>query len=67
VERIQSAHAAQVAELRVQMDSLRTANNELAALQQELYVCWLASYLCNCCQVFDFCPALRLLLFLAGG
>ena len=37
VERIQSAHAAQVAELRVHVDKLRADNNDLVAQQQELY------------------------------
>ena len=38
VERIQSAHASQVAELRVQVNSLRADNDNLMAQQQELYV-----------------------------
>jgi len=37
VERIQSTHAAQIAELRVHIDNLRADNRDLTAQQQELY------------------------------
>jgi len=38
VEHIQSAHTAQVAKLRANIDSLQMENNSLVAQQHELYV-----------------------------
>jgi len=62
VERIQLAHAAQVADLRTRNDSLQADNNNLIAQQQELYAYQLHSLLVICLKTvlfwFIFMPRL---------
>jgi len=62
VERIQLAHAAQVADLRTRNDSLQADNNNLTAQQQELYAYQLHSLLVICLKTvlfwFIFMPRL---------
>jgi len=62
VERIQLAHAAQVADLRTRNDSLQADNNSLIAQQQELYAYQLHSLLVICLKTvlfwFIFMPRL---------
>jgi len=62
VERIQLAHATQVADLRTRNDSLQADNNNLIAQQQELYAYQLHSLLVICLKTvlfwFIFMPRL---------